>query len=177
MIARDREGGAWDERDAFLEGDVQESARADPGWEADPEIEPAIGVVPRHARALELARQRRATTLLLRAVHVAQLRHVRRYATAPLELEDDPLTQRPGRRVHRLLRRGHAADDLAVGDHPAHAQTGKERLGERADRDDLRRRLARGEGDDLAAAVAQESVRIVFDDDRAIARGEIEERV
>jgi len=137
----------------------------------------AVGIVPGHAGACELARKSDTSALLLRPVHLAKLRHVSRHAAAPLELENDPLAERAGRRVHRLLRGGHAPDHLAVGDDPAHAQAGQECLGKRADRNDLRRRLARRERCDLFAAVPEEAIRVVLDDDRAVARGEIEERV
>src|SRR5438309_1167642 len=90
--------------------------------QADPEVEATLGIVPADAGARELALQRGATALLFPLVHLAQLRDMRGRAAAALELEHDALPERSGRRVHRLLRRGHATDRVAVRDDPADAQ-------------------------------------------------------
>src|SRR5438034_5604736 len=93
-------------------------------------------------------------------------------AAAAVELHDDALRERARRRVHRLFGRGHTADDVTLGDGPAHTKAREERLRERADRHDVRLRRERTEGRAILPAVAQQAVWIVVDDDRAAARGE-----
>src|SRR5207249_8383091 len=116
------------------------------------------------------------TALLLRVVHVAQLRDVRGRAAASLELEHDALPERSGRRVQRLLRRGHPTGRVAARDDPPDTQAGEERLRKAANGDDLHGAVARGQRRDVLAAVTKETVRVVLDDERAVRRGEREQR-
>src|SRR5581483_371685 len=72
VIARDGEGLARYEGDALLERDVEQRARVHALRQLHPEVEAALGIVPAHAGAGELARERGAAALLLLAVEVAQ---------------------------------------------------------------------------------------------------------
>src|SRR6185503_800923 len=94
VIACDGEGVSGHEGDALLERDGQQRARAHTARETHPEVEAAVGIVPAHAGPRELALERGPTPLELRAIHVTQLRDVRRSATAAFELEHDALPER-----------------------------------------------------------------------------------
>src|SRR5439155_11662016 len=93
-------------------------------------------------------------------------------AAAAVELHDDALRERARGRVHRLFGRGHPTDDVTLGDGPAHTKAREERLRERTDRHDVRLRRERTERRAILPALAQQTVRIVVDEDRAAARGQ-----
>ena len=95
-----------------------------------------------------------------------------------MELDDDPLAERRGRRVDGLLRRGHPRDHVDGRDRPPDPQPGEEDLRERAAVHDLGAPACEG-GDrrEIHASVAQVVVRIVLDDDRPVTRGELDERL
>ena len=97
-------------------------------------------------------------------------------AAPSVELQDDPLRERACARVHRLLRARHPRDHVGVGDDPSDAQARQERLREGADRHDLGATQGR-ERREVVAAIAQRGVGIVLDHDRAVARGEREQRL
>src|SRR5437870_2007367 len=122
VIGVDREGVAGNERDALLEGDLQQCSRGHMARQPHPEIETTLGVVPRDARPGQVALERGARAILLLAVQLAQSPDVRVDTTAAVKLQDDPLRERAGARVHRLLRARHTRDHVGVSDDPADPQ-------------------------------------------------------
>src|SRR5207237_8229938 len=110
------------------------------------------------------------------AAELDQPADARAGTTAPVKLQNDPLRERAGARVHRLLRSRHARDDIRIGDDPTDAEARQEGLRERPDRHDLGA-TERSERGQVLAAKAQRTVRIVLDHDRFVARSEREERL
>src|SRR5439155_1576050 len=176
VIGIDREGVAGNERDSLLQRDVEQRPRTHVPRQAHPEVKAALGIVPGDARPGKLAGERGASSVLLLAVELAQPSDVRFGTTAPVKLQDDPLRERAGARVHRLLRSRHARDDIRIGDDPTDAEAGQEGLRERPDRHDVGA-TERSERRQVLAAKAQRTVRIVLDHDRFVARSEREERL
>src|SRR5881628_1501431 len=174
VIGVDGESVAGDERDAFLQGDVEQGSGAQLLRQAHPEVEAALGIVPGDSRPGQLARERGARSVLLLAIEVAQQSDVRVGTASPVELEDDALGERAGARVHGLLSASHPRDDQKVSYDPADPKARKERLRERADRHDLGT-AERGKRRHVVTAIAQPTVGIVLDHHRVVARGEREE--
>src|SRR5205814_7887073 len=125
------------ERDPLVQRDVEQCARADVTRQTDPEVKVALRIVPDDARPGELARKRGARSILLLAVELTEPSDVRVGTTPPVKLQNDPLRERAGARVHRLLGSRHARDDVRVGDDPTNAETRQEGLREGPDRHDL----------------------------------------
>src|SRR5438093_466932 len=134
VVGVNREGVAGNERDALLQRNVEQRSRAHLLGQADPEVEAALGIVPSDARPRQLAGERGARSVLLLAIELAQPSDVRAGAASPDELQDDPLRERAGARVHRLFGARHPRDDFRVSDDPADPKAWEEGLRERADR-------------------------------------------
>jgi len=176
VIAVDRERLAGDERDAFLERHVEQRTRVDAARQRDPEVEPPSGSfqctpVPANSRASA----RRPRSLLLR-VHLAQAAEMRVDAAAPVELEHHALPRVPvdesivcfAAAMRRTMSRGAITQPTRSPGRNVFendpTDTTFARTAERVDRREI------------VAAVAQQPVRIIVDDDRAAARRERAER-
>ena len=94
MVALDRERIARHKCDALFERGVEKATRRCARWQAHPQIETALRIVPAHARAGEFPRERAVCASLLLGIHRAERIEVPREAALPRELEHQALPER-----------------------------------------------------------------------------------